>query len=195
MFRRFTYPAAAPNLVEISAVARVSDRDQAVRPKFSRRPVEFTAPSDQRDASASRIADALASVPPDLSGSMNMLMWQEDIRFGISLVLLLLGFNGLLIVAMPLLPRMHVDNMTTESIAATGRNMPKPVSGWSHGKAPVTFYTTPEQKKSFSDLPYEDAMPSGLSVSPDMFPVPIAKPLDTEQSMPPNSTGYSADAQ
>ena len=161
------------------------------RPKFSRRPANFTSELHSQTTISDRMHPMPTMPVPRWEG---VAPWQEDVRFGIVLVLLLLAFNVLLIAFMPSLPTFSERSLPMESSAQLG-SMPVQVPTTIPGSPAVTFYAQPEQNKSDykpHDLPYEDSTQNSLSISPQDFPAPVARPLE---SASPSSTGRSVDAQ
>ena len=196
MFNRIANGAEISKTDELSAMPLPNAEDAISRPKFSRRPASFAIAPTGEKAEQHLPRGFAPSMPPSKmpAAIMTTVAWQEDIRFGIVLVLLLLVLNIMLGMAMPLLPALQVGNDSNESIAAMGQ-MPQAVRGHVSVASPVTFYAQPAEKKSPEDSPDEDAAPENLSTSVDDFPAPIAKPLDSDKSLPPNEAGHAVDAQ
>ena len=148
--------------------------DGASRPKFSRRPASFS-PAEVREELPARVV-RMQPEKPKPSVAVTATPWQEDIRFGLALVALLLLANLGIIYLMPLLnvrePRESIRDTTV-----TSESVPHS-AGDDSG---VTVYAQPEEERSIPqqlNLQNASGAQNELSTSPHQFPPPVAQPMD-----------------
>ena len=162
------------------------------RPKFSRRPASFS----RATASSAPIAAPAPTVPPAPTDTTPLketalalrppaapttTAWQEDARFGVVMLLLVLVVNLALIYGLPLLtvstPHTPAIPLVTQTKAPS---MPDAVGRTGAG---VTLYSQPETERRTSflfDL-HNASDQDTLSVSPYDVPVPTARALDSDE--------------
>ncbi len=145
--------------------------EPAIRPKVMRRPAHF-AGGETLAAGADSAAET-ANIPtiPTLY-TPPARYWQEDARFGLALVLLVVVINALLILCLPL--------------AGKGARMPGATFASAEPNAPVaseapaglvTIYTQPGGLREGGELVTHTRLAPLLGTRPDEMPVPRATPL------------------
>ena len=149
----------------------------AVRPKIMRRPATFAAPAAKDvPPTASPITPA---APPQSTTANARLLWHEDARFGLMLILALLMLNMLLGVLIPYLPIATRGEEKSAGVVLFGSAaMPNAVR---QDAARVSSYTDPQSGQRLQgqfDLNQVDPQQNALSVSPRDTPPPRARSLD-----------------
>ena len=143
-----------------------------------RRPATFSTPSG-----ASQLPFELLKIAPVVEhiATPQQRPWQDDSRFGMALLGIVLVINLLLAIA---IPAPHRDTVAfTEKAVSTndsGNFMPAPTSG---EHAPITIYAQPEDGRrstQFFDLRQIPPSQNSLSVSPKDIPAPTAQALDQQ---------------
>ncbi len=161
----------------IAYLASTTTDGTAARPKVLRRPAQFS--GSRLPALREQPAPAPQAAPPVPRVGR---AWQDDVRFGLALIISLIVLNVLMILLVPHLP--HRKDMLTEkenSGALFGNAaMPQPVSGGT--PSDVTVYAEPHADESGRqfDLNQVDPAQNDLSVSPKDTPAPTARPLATD---------------
>ncbi len=163
--------------------------EHAPRPKFSRRPASFSRPAPGAGPIAAPAAapiptstdalEPLAATQPNRVPTLVTNAWQEDARFGVVMLVLVLLVNLALVYGLPLLPHGNVvrgnDQITFKA----------PTMSDAVGRTPasVTLYSQPEEERRtiyMLDLHNTASQQGVLSVSPNDTPPPIARALDIE---------------
>ncbi len=151
--------------------------EPAARPKFSRRPASF---------SRADMPPALPEpgpMPTDIPAIARRVeknepsgaAWQEDTRFGIAMLLLVLIVNVLLVYGLAHLPGGRHELAATE-MPAKESPMP-PVAD--DAESGVTLYSQPEaEQRTIEQLDLRNHDGGTLSVSPQDIPAPTARALD-----------------
>lgn len=160
--------------------------DTAPRPKFSRRPASFSratvpsAPVAVPVESASEPASPLPNratkhqLPATIATTETP--WQEDARFGIVMLVLILLVNLALVYGLPLLPASSAQDGPTQ-VAAKAPTMPNAINRRTND---VTLYSQPEEERRTIYLLDLHSTSDALSVSPMDIPPPTARALDSE---------------
>lgn len=175
------------------AIEQAADETTA-RPKFSRRPASFssTAPRSAEPAPASGEAPLALALPPAPAAPSTALAlhapagltitraWQEDARFGMVMLGLVVVLNLTLAYALSLLPHQQPEHPTgLVQTNAKAPTMPEAVSRPGSG---VVLYAQPESERRtphFFNLHHQNAG-STLSTSSEDMPVPTARALDDD---------------
>ena len=146
------------------------------RPKFSRRPASFSRPAPTELLPSDAIGTE-PSLPPFRPVHAAPAAWQEDARFGIVMLLILLLVNVLLVYGLAHLPD-RPRGTDIADVTPKASSMPQEMAG-DHGS--VTLYSQPEAEQQTIDqldLRSHDGGP--LSVSPQDIPAPTARALDKD---------------
>jgi hypothetical protein len=150
-----------------------------VRPKFSRRPVSFsrTSPHQTDVPLLEPTSEPLQLARPSSLPAMREphLSWQEDARFGVVMLVLVVLVNIALMVGLPLLPASE-PNILPMQVNAKAPSMPVAVGKPS---SEVTIYSQPdEERRTIYMLDLQNTSSQQLSVSPYDTPAPTARALD-----------------
>ena len=160
--------------------------ETAARPKFSRRPASFSRAS--APAPASTVSDVPTFITPEaaplapLAPKFKPIVpperhaWQEDARFGIAMLLIVLLVNVLLVSLLRHLPDRAQDSPVTT--IAKAPTMPQQIGEDGSG---VTLYSQPEaERQTIEQLDLRNHDGGELSVSPQDIPAPTARALDKD---------------
>lgn len=160
--------------------------EAAPRPKFSRRPASFSraappaaAMAEPAPAQAAHSSTDLVLRPEPIPASTAHrpeTAWQEDARFGVAMLVLVLLVNLALIYGLPLLPRPSPASPTEQVV-----KIPTMPDAMGSTPAGVTLYSQPaEERRTVFDLHQSGGEQNALSVSPDDIPAPQARPLSRQ---------------
>lgn len=154
--------------------------EPASRPKFSRRPASFSRPPSEDGPVAVPAASEKLPVPVPAAAAASTTPhgtpWQEDARFGIALLIVVVIINTALVWGLPLLPDHTVRSGPTQ-VTAKAPTMPDAI-GREEGH--VTLYSQPEEERRtiyLLDL-RNTSEQNTLSVSPYDIPAPRARAIE-----------------
>ncbi len=138
-----------------------------VRPKVMRRPAHFSAttvaktpapsapaPARPRDTASENENLAASPAAPAASTSPAQKPWQDDIRFGIALLSILVLVNFALIMWLPHMRTPSAQGTTQTVVTTPAAQAPKPL------EAPLTFYSKPEEPAAVHVLGGADSGPN-----------------------------------
>lgn len=152
-----------------------TDDAATARPKFARRPASFSRSEPDAEAplppALPKIAAApkLPAIPPSHPHA-----WQEDARFGIVMLLLVLLVNLALAYGLPYQPAARIVTEPTQ-VEAKAPAMPSAIG---HERNRVTTYAQPDgERRTIRQLDLREADLPDDSVTVDT-PAPVAKPLE-----------------
>ncbi len=161
-----------------------SGAEIAARPKFARRPASFSrgtptpmaampAPSSEADTPKLTARTALPALA--LHGPAHT-AWQEDARFGVVMLVLVLLVNIALVYGLSHLPTGTTATPGPTQVTAKAPSMPQAVNRSDNG---ITFFTQPsEARRTLQQFNLRSKeVGTSLSVSPQDFPAPTARPL------------------
>lgn len=158
------------------------DNGEAPRPKFSRRPASFSRPQPGGGSVAPATDEVLLtpSVPVTPATVRPVVPtptpWQEDARFGVAMLVLVLLVNLALVYGLPLLPSGQYPSEGPKQAIAKAPTMPDAMGR----RGGVTLYSQPEEERRtiyLLDL-RNTSEQNTLSVSPHDIPAPTARALD-----------------
>ncbi|MFA6920721.1 MAG: hypothetical protein WC216_02670 [Gallionella sp.] len=153
--------------------------DAAPRPKLARRPASFA----RTTATVMPIHDEPLAPPAATNPKTHLTpinAWQEDARFGVAMLIIIVLVNAALVYGLPLLPATNSDNSPSQ-VAGKAPTMPSAMSTRNEG---VTMYSQPEQERRtiyLLDLRNAASEQNALSVSPNDIPPPTARALDPDR--------------
>ncbi len=160
-----------------SAAASSGAGEITNRPKVMRRPATFSAPSHQGP-----LPFEMLKIPPVVEhvATPQYRPWQDDGRFGIALLAIVVIINVLLAVAIPSPHRAPISFAEKATIAHSDNDsfMAAPTT---KEHATVTIYAQPSDDRrstQFFDLRQLPSSQNSLSVSPHDMPAPNAQALD-----------------
>ncbi|MEJ0009931.1 MAG: hypothetical protein WDN72_05050 [Alphaproteobacteria bacterium] len=162
------------------ASARPSGGEEAVRPKVLRRPAQFSRAVPvplAAEPPPTPVANlpALATPTPAMGRA-----WQEDVRFGLALIVSLFFINLVMVWLVPHLPGTDAaaDDAGGNGITFGNAVLPQEVT---RSPSAVTLYTEPNVDRNAGDqfdLNRLDPKTNNFSVSPKDIPAPKARALD-----------------
>lgn len=177
------------------AIEQAADEITA-RPKFSRRPASFsstaTRSAEPAPAPAPSEAPLALALPPAPAAPSTALAlhapagltitraWQEDARFGMVMLGLVVVLNLTLAYTLSLLPHQQPENPT--GLVRTNAKAPTMPEAVSRPGSGVVLYAQPESERRtphFFNLHYQNDNGT-LSTSADDMPVPTARALDDD---------------
>lgn len=143
--------------------------EPVIRPKVMRRPAQFAGEQANNEPMPEDISEARLPIPYQSP----VRYWQEDARFGLALVAMVVVTNILLMVCLPLLTPHKMSSMT--DIAATEHATPATNET---ARGAITIYTQPGNISNNSSLTAHRSLVPLLTITPSEMPIPRAKPLE-----------------
>jgi hypothetical protein len=156
--------------------------EPAARPKVLRRPSQFShVPATPAEAPPEQQLPALLPNARPAPAATVSHGWQEDSRFGLLLIAVLVVVNGALALLLPLLPAPDFHSEPNTLQQNTQATMPS-----SHAKAtkePITIYAEPRTRTRDDGMSL-DSLPSDYNIfetEPATLPVPRARSIDESE--------------
>ena len=158
------------------SVAPASSADMISRPKIMRRPATFSAAAHNNP-----LPFELLKISPVVEhvASTHLRPWQDDGRFGMTLLAIVVVINLVLALAIPTPQRSNTAFEEKVTVITESGNFMPAANTAAH--APVTTYAQPEDSRrsgQFFDLQQMSPTQNVLDVSPHDVPAPNAQALD-----------------